>query len=198
MARFITKADPANRDRQGSQWDNLPGAPVGQHPYDRQYLAFAHLMTTPGAPLLYYGDEYGEFGGADPDNRHLMNREPNLWPEQRALLARMKRLLAARAELRGLRRGPLLDLWCNNEQWGQGSGNLMAYARPDADPRESAVVVLNLTTNTWTGVVVRFPPQLGWTQGTVRDALGQTTYPFSNSTVTVDVPARGAVVLHLQ
>ncbi len=197
VARFITKADPTNRDRQGNKWDNLPGAPDGQTPYDRLFLAMANLMTIPGVPLIYYGDEYGEFGGSDPDNRHMMNREPNLWQPQRNQLNRMKALLEARAKLRGLRRGPLLDLWCNEEPWGAGRGNLYAYARPDPDPRQSAIVVLNLTANTWTGVVVRPPSQLSWPPGTVRDALTQRDYPFNDNTVTVDVPARGAVILHV-
>lgn len=198
VARFITKADPANRDRAGNQWDNLPGAPVGQTPYDRLYLAFAHLMTVPSVPLIYYGDEYGEWGGADPDNRHFLNAPATYFPEQRNQLDRMKRLLAARAKLRGLRRGPLLELWCNNEPWGSGQGNLMAYARTDSDPKQTAVVVLNLTGNTWTGVVVNFPTQLQWSQGTLREELSQRDLPFSGSTVTVDVPARGAVILSLK
>lgn len=198
VSRFITKADPANRDRQGNQWDNLPGAPVGQAPYDKLYLAFAHLMTTPSVPLIYYGDEYGEWGGADPDNRHFLNKEATYFPEQRAQLDRMKKLLAARARLRGLRRGPLLELWCNNEPWGSGQGNLMAYARTDADPKQTAVVVLNLTPSTWTGVVVNFPSQLQWSSGTLREELSGRDIPFSGSTVTVDVPARGAVILSLK
>ena len=198
VARFITKADPANRDRQGSQWDNLPGAPSGQTPYDRLYLAFAHLMTVPGVPLIYYGDEYGEYGGADPDNRHFLNKEATYLPEQRSQIDRMKKLLAARAKLRGLRRGPLLELWTNTEPWGSGQGNLMAYARTDADPHQSAVVVLNLTGNTWTGVVVNFPSQLMWSTGTLREELSQRDIPFTSSSITVDVPARGAVILSLK
>lgn len=198
VARFMTKADPAHRNAQGNKWNNLPGAPSGQEPYDRLHLAMINVMTIPGVPLLYYGDEYGEFGGSDPDNRHMMNREPNLWTEQRNQLQRMQKLLQARAELRGLRRGPLLDMWCNDEQWGAGKGNLCAYARPDSDPRESAVIVLNLTANTWTDVFVRFPDQVKWTSGTVEDALTGNTFSISNQSVTVDVPARGAVLLHLK
>ncbi len=156
LARFITKADPNTRNLQNNAWDNLPGAPA-QEAYDRLNLALINLMTVPGVPLVYYGDEYGEFGGADPDNRHMMNREPNLWDPQRAQLARLKSLLAARASLRGLRRGPMVELWCNNEAWGSGEGNLYAYARTDTDPHQSAVVVLNLTANVWTGVGRELP-----------------------------------------
>ncbi len=198
VPRFITKADPANRDKQGNKWEFLPGAPAGTLPYDRLHMAMVNLMTIPGVPLLYYGDEYGEFGGADPDNRHMLNREPTLFDAQRRQLGRMKALLTARAQLRGLRRGPLQDLWVNDAPWGQGKGNLYAYSRPDADPRHAAVVVINLTDNVWTNVVVHFPGTMAWTAGVVRDALSQREYGFGNSEVTVDVPARGAVLLHLK
>ena len=42
--------------------------------YHAALQAYGWLLTTPGAPLLYYGDEYGEYGGADPDNRHVSQR----------------------------------------------------------------------------------------------------------------------------
>jgi hypothetical protein len=47
-------------------------------------------------------------------------------------------------------------------------------------------------------VVVRPPADLKWPQGgTLRDALSARDYGYSNNAVTVDVPARGAVVLYL-
>ncbi|MGQ0505468.1 MAG: alpha-amylase family glycosyl hydrolase [Myxococcaceae bacterium] len=196
VARFITKADSANWDRQGSKWNNLPGPTAGQLPYDRLHMAMVNLMTIPGVPLIYYGDEYGETGGSDPDNRHFF--ASTLLPPQQALFNKMKRLLATRTQLRGLRRGPLVDFWCNAEPWGEGQGNLYAYSRPDSDPRQSAVVVLNLTDQTWSNVSVTFPPSMTWVAGVLEDALGQRVYTFSNSTVSVDVPARGAVLLRLQ
>jgi len=38
--------------------------------YDRLKLAWTYLMTSPGIPLVYYGDELGMPGYHDPDNRH--------------------------------------------------------------------------------------------------------------------------------
>jgi len=38
--------------------------------YDRLKLAWTYLMTSPGIPLIYYGDEVGMPGYHDPDNRH--------------------------------------------------------------------------------------------------------------------------------
>ncbi len=49
MTRFLTDAD-------GS--------------YEKLKLAFSLLATLRGIPQLYYGDEIGMTGGADPDNRH--------------------------------------------------------------------------------------------------------------------------------
>lgn len=63
------------------------GAHPGQNPdYDirrpnaeerlRQNLIIAIQMTMPGAPMIYYGDEAGMWGGDDPDCR-----KPMVWPD---------------------------------------------------------------------------------------------------------------------
>ena len=65
-SRFLTlTSDPG---RSGNKWTDLPTAPTTSDAYDRMYLALAWLLSIPGAPLLYYGDEYGQWGGADPNN----------------------------------------------------------------------------------------------------------------------------------
>ncbi|MCR5050619.1 MAG: hypothetical protein K6A36_05995 [Paludibacteraceae bacterium] len=43
--------------------------------YDRALLLEVLNMTLPGVPCIYQGDEYGEVGGNDPDNRHMMRFE---------------------------------------------------------------------------------------------------------------------------
>ena len=52
-----------------NQWTNIAGPPPDSETYGRHRLALAWLLGLPGAPLLYYGDEYGEYGGVDPNNR---------------------------------------------------------------------------------------------------------------------------------
>jgi len=42
----------------------------------KQKLLIALQMTLPGAPMIYYGDEAGMWGGDDPDCR-----KPMIWPE---------------------------------------------------------------------------------------------------------------------
>ena len=43
--------------------------------YKRALLMEVLNMTLPGVPCIYQGDEYGEVGGNDPDNRHMMRFE---------------------------------------------------------------------------------------------------------------------------
>jgi glycosidase len=194
-SRFITQAtyrdatagSQWNRDIANNKWDNLPAPPPDQEPYDRLWLGMVTVMTLPGMPLLYYGDEYGEYGGSDPDNRHMMRFAPGLNSRESAQLVRMKALLKARAELRGLRRGDMLTVLLGEDQY--------AYARLDHDPQQTALVVLNRTA-TQSTVAVPLPAELGYASGTVlRDRLGGDTYVVSDTVLMVDVPARGALVL---
>ena len=67
--------------------------------------AYGWLLTTPGAPLLYYGDEYGEYGGADPDNRHMYRNE-SLWSDmEKQLFENISELGKLRSESIALQRG---------------------------------------------------------------------------------------------
>jgi cyclomaltodextrinase / maltogenic alpha-amylase / neopullulanase len=40
--------------------------------YERMSWLMAFLMSTPGIPCIYYGDEIADAGGNDPDNRRMM------------------------------------------------------------------------------------------------------------------------------
>jgi len=42
-------------------------------------LAFLFLMTYPGAPCVYYGDEIGMEGGRDPENRGTFPWDESQW-----------------------------------------------------------------------------------------------------------------------
>ena len=79
VPRIASRADVGTNDAY-NQWQEqgLPGQPGTDETYQAVLQAYGWLLTTPGAPLLYYGDEYGEYGGADPDNRH-MYRDSSSW-----------------------------------------------------------------------------------------------------------------------
>ena len=72
VPRLASRAD-SGTSQAYNQWQEqgLPGQPGTDETYQTVLQAYGWLLTTPGAPLLYYGDEYGEYGGADPDNRHM-------------------------------------------------------------------------------------------------------------------------------
>lgn len=58
-------------------------------------MLMAFLMTTPGVPCIYYGDEIGMPGGNDPDNRRMMHF--NDWNSaQEKLQAETQRLVNLR------------------------------------------------------------------------------------------------------
>ena len=86
VPRIASRADVGTNDAY-NQWQEqgLPGQPGTDGTYQTVLQAYGWLLTTPGAPLLYYGDEYGEYGGADPDNRH-MYRDSSNWNHREAAL----------------------------------------------------------------------------------------------------------------
>lgn len=43
--------------------------------YAKMQLLTAYLFSIPGVPCIYYGDEYADVGGNDPDNRKMMRFE---------------------------------------------------------------------------------------------------------------------------
>ncbi|WP_462250640.1 alpha-amylase family glycosyl hydrolase [Ekhidna sp.] len=57
----------------------------------------AYMMSIPGIPCIYYGDEYGSPGGNDPDNRRQMQFD-NLDRHQLATRARAKKMIELRKE----------------------------------------------------------------------------------------------------
>lgn len=77
LPRSIHVAESRFGDMDSGGWSKgwVPGEyPTVQDegPYRRLGLAFSVLLTIPGVPLIYYGDEIGIAGGADPDNRRMM------------------------------------------------------------------------------------------------------------------------------
>ena len=106
VPRLTSRADTGTGDAY-NQWveDGLPGQPGDVSAYHAALQAYGWLLTTPGAPLLYYGDEYGEYGGADPDNRHMYRNQSSWSDHESALYENISQLGQLRLESVALRQG---------------------------------------------------------------------------------------------
>ncbi len=105
-------------------------------------VATAIQLALPGVPCLYYGDEIGMAGGADPDNRRCMEWDESRW--DRARLGRTTDLVKRRRGSPALRRGGFVDLG--------SAGDVLAFARPLGD--RTAVLV---ATRSREPITVRVP-----------------------------------------
>ncbi|MBL7032729.1 MAG: alpha-glucosidase C-terminal domain-containing protein [Candidatus Delongbacteria bacterium] len=96
----INYADEGNTAEIG--WSDPPEVDDPQS-YDRMTQFLAFVMTIPGIPTLYYGDEIGMTGAADPDNRRPMRFE--LTVNEEKMLSRTRTLGQLRRDHPALRRG---------------------------------------------------------------------------------------------
>ena len=106
VPRLTSRADTGTNDA-FNQWseDGLPGQPGDVSAYNAVMQAYGWLLTTPGAPLLYYGDEYGEYGGADPDNRHMYRNNSSWSSMENSLFENISELGKLRSTSLALQRG---------------------------------------------------------------------------------------------
>ncbi|MFK7991314.1 MAG: alpha-amylase family glycosyl hydrolase [Sandaracinaceae bacterium] len=107
----------------GNGWDWRPSQPTDAAPYERMAVSFAVLMTNPGIPLLYYGDEIGLAGGGDPDNRRSMPWDDSaLNTHQIALRERVRALSRLRVQNRALTRGRRRTIAVDRDTWVYAMG----------------------------------------------------------------------------
>jgi glycosidase len=157
----------------GNSWTGNFPQPTGAAPYERLGLAFAAMMTGPGIPLIYYGDEVGLAGGGDPDNRRMMPWDDSaLAAPQLALRARVRRLARLRGSLVALGRGTRQTLSADRDTWvyrmgcAGGSGDaapvIVALNRADATrsvPLPAGTYVDRMTDQPVGGSSLELPPR---------------------------------------
>ena len=164
-------------------WNDPPAAGTTAEPYDRLKLAFAFLLTLPGAPLVYYGDEIGMPGAGDPDNRRMMRFGDALSPFERDLLAYVQTAGQARRGIPALRRGTRTTLRARTDYY--------AYAR-HGDAGDAAIVVMNRG-DAPVSETFYLPSSFGLADGTVLlDRLYGATATVDGGAVTIETPARTA------
>jgi glycosidase len=97
-------------------WSGQPTLPTEMSAFQRLANAFALMFTNRGAPLIYYGDEIGQPGAGDPDNRRFMPWS-GLTSNQQFLYGRMKTMLAIRAAHPAFRRGIRATINVSSDVW---------------------------------------------------------------------------------
>jgi len=163
----------------------LPVAPARDEPYDKAAIALAWTLTLPGAPLLYYGDEYGEHGGADPDNRHMWRLPAQRTARQQALHARVARVGKLRQELAPLRRGAYVKLTVTED--------VLSFARTHQGA--SVIVVINRAASARTLPIVVPATVMG--DGPVVDRMDPAgrVLQISGGQLDVDLAPRSTAIL---
>ena len=119
----------------GNGWTSDYHQPEDAAPYERLGVAFAVMMTNPGIPLIYYGDEVGLAGGGDPDNRRMMPWD-GLNGHQRALQQRVGQLARIRRENPVLARGARTRIHADQHTWVYRMSGC-------GDPANDVVVAIN-------------------------------------------------------
>jgi glycosidase len=191
-ARYVTLASYRGQDAAHdtgipyNQWTNIAGAPPDQESYDRTELARAWLFGIPGAPMLYYGDEYGEYGGVDPNNRVMWSGDGTLTAQEQAMLASTRKLGQARKELVALRRGAYRPV--------SATQDTLVFARQDDQGNAALVALSRLATPTT--ITTALPVTLPLASGTVlRDRMGGPNVTVTSGSITVTLGARSFAVL---
>ena len=147
--------------------------------FARQRSALTLLLTLPGLPVLYYGDEIGLAGSNDPDNRRVFPAEEALSSEQTTTRALVQRLGRLRACLPALRGGEREAVIVEHTLYGlrRGSG-------------EGAALVL--LSSSPTGQTVQAPPMR---VGTYVDAINGERFEFGPDGASVPLGPRQPRVL---
>jgi glycosidase len=129
VSRFVSVA---RGDDARDGWGDEPAVqPTDDEPYARQALALGLVLTLPGIPTIYYGDEIGLAGGGDPDSRRVMPDE--LSAQQQQLLDRTRSLATLRRGMPALRRGTRVPLAITDD--------LYAFARDAGDGAPAVILV---------------------------------------------------------
>jgi glycosidase len=146
----------------------------------RAILALTALLTLPGAPMLYYGDEIGLEGENDPDCRRCLSWDERDW--RQVILAATRRLIQLRRERPALRLGDWASILCFN--------GVLAYRRWVNE--DTVMVVLN-PRQAQRDLVL---PLAAGGSTTWRDALSGATFPVNGDGLRIErLDACSALVL---
>ncbi|XXF81332.1 alpha-amylase family glycosyl hydrolase [Myxococcaceae bacterium GXIMD 01537] len=185
VTRFISAAAGQITSQGDQAWSNPPPQRVTDaNAFLKAKYAFGFLLTQPGVPLIYYGDEVGLPGAGDPDNRRFMRFGSELAPQEQDLLAFVRKLGAARAASPALQTGARRLL--------KVEADFYAYQR-DTPEGQGALIAINRA-DTERSVVVGLQGGLAAASGTYTDLFSGRTVALRGTETRLTVPARSVAV----
>ncbi len=147
----------------------------------RLYAAAFFQFTGMGIPIIYYGDELGMEGGADPDNRRPMRWD---WVANNETLAHYRKLTALRTHNEALRVGAF-------RTWKAMEGGLYAYER--YTEKQRILCVLNTGADNLQ-TLMALPERLR-ERPALTDLYTQKTLPVTEGSVLVSLQAFEGMIL---
>ncbi|MFY1825283.1 alpha-amylase family glycosyl hydrolase [Myxococcus fulvus] len=141
VARFMSQAAKQLEGEGGDPWSSArPAATVTDAAaFEKAKYGFTFVLTQPGVPLIYYGDEVGLPGAGDPDNRRLMRFDSTLTALEADLLEHVRKLGQARRASPALQTGSRhtlrveKDLYVYQRSLPDGQGAVVAINRSDVE-----------------------------------------------------------------
>jgi glycosidase len=186
-SRFMAYADgdlpdPKEPDEFVVGWTKPPKVDQDSS-YEKLKLAFTFVLTTPGAPTIYYGDEIGMTGAQDPDNRRMFPDPAKLTPAEKSVQDHVAKLNSLRAKHPAIRYGSRRAILAERDTYAVaraylGDRVLLLYNRSD----KPAKLALNVG------------PE--FTDGSLQDRLGVLKeVSVKNGFVDITLPALSSAYL---
>ena len=186
--RYMAYADgdlDINDGRAGEiAWTNPPKVDFASS-YDKLKLQLAYILSIPGVPVIYYGDEIGMTGAADPDNRRMMRFDKNLNEYEKQTFKDVSKLIHTRKNHPALRYGDFLTLEANK--------NIYTFIRSDMNER--ILVILNKNESAQ-NVNLSIPEVYNIRRAT--DLITNETLNVANNNVSININGIGYRILKLE
>ena len=186
--RYMAYADGDLQINDGSAsdmaWNNPPKVNDPKS-YDKLKLYLSYMLTIPGIPIIYYGDEIGMTGASDPDNRRMMRFGDQLNQYEKQTLEDVSKLIHIRREHPALRYGDFLTL--------KADENVYVYLRSDMNER--ILSVINKSQNDQI-IDIQLPAVYKLTKA--KDLITGKEYEIKSGKLAVNVNPTGYLVLKVE